>query len=530
MKREKRNESRRIKKFFTQSLPHVHAAHDHMQFILQAPGFESTLQRTPFESPPPPPGVDNEGKLQGSRAPRGRVISTAPQTLGNRSSSLASGTNTSCLRTTAVASEEFLPLTADKNSPFRALLAYLNSRPTFNPIANFLQTDPAHLSNFRRGLLTTFLGWLGAESRPRVTHISAIKFYTRDRGEASLRLDFRESLLYEAIHFEVNIPDTSPHSHRSSSGELSIEDPHNIVSGAGLFGPEIIDKDDNMAKLQENEHTSYQHGKWTVFVLVERPDPGHADDTMRNYRVETPAVDVGASFLNSFATLNLSHSRSRPLAKSEIPWHLIAFPSHCIYKSWAGVETVHSERARHISTSSSIEADTVDLLRHPPPRASQSYALSGSQGANRSVSASSAIAYQHGERDPHPPLSPHRAGPTHHRAQYGSTSRLFSAPSSYRRTARPCADPMRGQLLGETATSLSSRPSSLAANPTEQAKHGMRERQTRNIRLQTGLRVPLMEGRGIRESYWEAWMEACRRGGEIGVVWWEGGGEKRKVS
>ncbi|KAL9097866.1 MAG: hypothetical protein Q9165_000192 [Trypethelium subeluteriae] len=536
MKREKRHEIRKNRNFLTQSLPRVHAAHDRMQFILQASDLESTLQFTPFESPPPPPGVDCEGKLvineeqKRRRAPEETVISTAPQTLRKRSTTLTSGTKTSCDSTTAAVPEE-LSLTAGKNSPFRALLAYLNPRPTFNPIVNFLQIDPAHVPNFRRDLLTTFLEWLKAENRPQVTHIDAIKFYTRERNETSPRPCFAGGLLYEAIHFEVNIPDTSPHTYSSSVGEFSAKESNDIVPGAGLFGPEIIHKNDTMAEPRDDKHTSYQHGKWTVFVFVERASPGHPNDTTRNYRVQTPDADLGASFINSFATLNLSHSRSRPLAKSEIPWHLIAFPSHCICKSWIGVETRHSERLRHTSTPPFIEADTADSLGHLVPEPLRFHALSGSQGANKSVSASSAVANQHGERDLHPLSSLCRADPTHRRALHGATSRLSSAPSAYHHTAQPRTDPTQRHLSGESARSpLSGSSSSSASSPGEQAKQGTRERQTRNIRLRTGMRVPLMEGQGIRESYWEAWMEACRRGDEVGVVWWEGGGEKRKVS
>lgn len=546
MTREKMVESRQVQAWYRHSLPAVQAAHDNLQLAINAPNPRAVLYATSFEAPPPPPGVDSDGKsvsiTQFSLFKCTRVIFNSEQR--HRSSSRGNGivgagtlahdpnAGSSLYFNSGIPEGGVQPRT-NAVHPLRSLFAYLNPRPTANPIPKFLQLDPLHSPNFRRGLLVTLLGWFGAESHPHVSYIDSILFYTIDHGDAISKASFGLGTLYEAVYFEVNIPTKSSRDHNSSNNGPFMS------YGAGY--PGMI----NMESIRDRhqEQASFQSEKWTVFVLVEKPHPGTPGDTLRSHRVDMSAVNLDENFILPFQALNLGRSSQRANKGLETPWHLIAFPSRCINTSRIGFETWQpSPRQEPFSLNANPTGQPYQYttgfnssLAYQPPNPGPATFWSheptqqgphSHQRAPPVMDPGSSAAYLQPDSASFPVMHEYQFPPSQPQSSFAvqqpsvpTTSRFMTyqhAPGQQQ------SRPRRHQHSASTPASTFAFPAppsrARVAPPQQQTKEWL----TRNIRMNTKGRMPLMEGSGIREEFWRDWMEGCRSG-EVGVAWWENG-------
>ncbi|KAI9655180.1 MAG: hypothetical protein M1821_005663 [Bathelium mastoideum] len=434
---------------------------------------EVALLASFFESPPPPPGVDMDGRLvydylayrhiqdghshdqrEGRPKSKGLARDADSQTLPSLDSTrFQKGTACDSLPT---ANPQHPPPQPPRINTvrFRSLLAYLNPWPTADAIPNFLRPDLSRYFNFRRGLLTIFLGWLEAQTCFEASQLDAVLFYTIDRGRTEEKAQFGLGVLHEAIAFEVGVP-------------------------AAANSQEVV--------------------PWTVLVLVEKAHPGHPHDTSRRDRV---AMDADANLVNQLRGLNMLGGSSTAPERSETPWHLVAFPSECIHTSWLELETPQWPPQR---SSSLPEVSSNSALIHncanSRPDILQNRGAPGqtaSQRVNTPMQQRTSGATEANSRPAHPPT-------------YAAVA-AAALPAPLRITSSSSLRHNSNEGTPNHAAATSS-----AAYPYPR----MEARRTCHNRIHTRGRMPLMEGSGIREEYWREWMMGCLLG-EVGIVWWEG--------
>ena len=496
---------RQAEPWYLHSLPAVSAAHNNLQSAVNAPSALAARHATSFEAPLPAPGVDSDGKVntvffehlrtpdigiftavQKARYPpidNGVVPARTPAQDANTGSS----------------SFPDPPLSGGGTQPrpnvdpsFRSLLAHLNARPTVNPIPNFLQPDPRHVTNFRRGLLTTFLGWLATESEPQFTKIDAVCFYTVDYGDPTSKAGFQMGVLREAIKFEVSAPTKSSDSGTTRMGSM---------------------------QGQYEEQASNQTEKWTVFVLVEQPHPGPPADTTRPQRVQMGSANSNTNFIHPFENLNLQQSSPSAPTRLETPWHLVAFPTRCISSMNSGVDT---QQVPSSSVQSSFNPNpTGQTAQHTRARSAPFPSNDPSPHAPSSYTQS----YMH--QFPQPPTAlpaamarprgnnPHSSGP-HRVTPRNPSTRARQAPPPLPTVSRSAEQQQQQQQQQHRRHQPTSAPYPIPPSSRPQTKEWV----VRNARVNTGGRIPLMEGGWIQEQFWREWMEGCRIG-EVGVAWWE---------
>ena len=476
----------------------VQIAHYRLQRAISLSDPRAAPYAIPFESPPPPPGVDLDGKLISARL-----------SLSSR-------------------------------------LAYLNHRPTFSSIRSFLRHDPLHVLDFRRGLLTTFLGWLEVEESQQVSRIDAISFYTMDGNNTEAKAGFGLYVLYEAIHFEVSVPLTDSHSRYAMLDENLMQSVQDTQSN-----DRPDDKNMDSDAEQRKKQDANQGDKWSVFVFVERLYPGASHDNVRTTRVGSGSVKSNVGFNNLLQDLSLAEKLPELSNEPQTPWHLIAFPSNCIHTSRVRNETVQEPSTR---ASRCHEGGSMD----PPVRRTMSeHSVINRRSDTHAATSGPDIPRQRtlGDSEPSTQQSCGQQRPSR-----SATAR--QAPSSQQQTSvpprptdtssvltttvntnsyeRPKSSGQAENNRQEQAVSSSThkfmstftfpRPStqthtsksehaSLTHHSVESPSH-KQGRRARNIRLNTKGRMPLMEGNGIREQFWEPWMAACSKG-EVGIVWWE---------
>ncbi|KAI9692058.1 MAG: hypothetical protein M1820_009561 [Bogoriella megaspora] len=548
-----------------QSMPWVQASHDRLQLALAAAVVPHKAQAAPFDCPPPPPGLDPDGRFITDHAgaassPEEYSESKEPQTDNTR---IRSGTSESSIVPQPLAirqrgnsrgqssrpSKDALPISDPvsiekqnlqefrKPSYMAPLLSYLNPTPTGSAVPNFLRPDDQHMEYFRRGLLTTFLGWLSTDPKPNIVEIDAISFYPisanpsqpdasilGERPQNMKTLSFGSGLLKEAISWEVNVPThvSAPQllpSHTPWAEHQSYTISAKSVPG---FDPKTLlptsrapNLPPGVAHTRSNQKYSfppsqYLGGRWLVIVLVERPGSGAIGDSERARRVLNPDPPTP----HAFPAPTPAPAPSRGLGGVTVD-NMLRNPSNPLTRAKS-----IADRPSVTSAPSSSQPPSQPQTNSPPkPRDSVPWhliALPVSTITSRSTSTTS------------PPQPSPTPPPT---SASSSTAKPLPSTAHEKFKSRQRRHKKRNSTLNPSTTTTASdvAAGSSEVEPEAEVEEKVQVKTVTHLRIDTKGRLPLFEGCGVKEGWWQGWMETCGTG-EVGVGWWEVGGKKRKVS